>query len=223
MSEGIGAGKGHFARQHLVEHHAERVDVAAGIAALSFDLFGRNVVGRAHGRRELGEGDAAGAGVGGDAEIDELDVVVGVDHDVFGLQVAMHHAVRVNVVEGIEDAQRDADGALRRQLPLFAEDLPKQPALDPLHDHVNLAAVVVGEDLHHPGMVHQLADFFLAAETIEESRVALHFGMGDLDGNRPAVVEIGGAEDGGHAAAGSEAIDAVVIELVAGVKDSHRE
>ena len=72
-------------------------------------------------------------------------------------------------------------------------------------------------------MIHQLADLFLAAETIEQSGIALDFGMRNFDGNGAAVVEIGGAEDGGHAAAGSQAIDAVVIELVAGVKDSHRK
>jgi hypothetical protein len=72
-------------------------------------------------------------------------------------------------------------------------------------------------------MIHQLADFFLAAETLKQSGVALDFGMGDLDGNRPAVVEIGGAEDGGHATAGSQGFDPIVIQLVAGVEDSHRE
>jgi hypothetical protein len=60
-------------------------------------------------------------------------------------------------------------------------------------------------------MVHELADFFLAAETIKQSGVALDFGMWDLDGNQPAIVEIGALEDGGHAAAGSEGFDPVVV------------
>jgi hypothetical protein len=72
-------------------------------------------------------------------------------------------------------------------------------------------------------MVHQLADFFLAAKSIEQGGVALDFRMRDLDGNSPAAVEIGGSEDGGHAAAGNEGFDPIVIQLVACVEDSHRE
>jgi hypothetical protein len=47
--------------------------------------------------------------------------------------------------------------------------------------------------------------------------------MGDLDRNLAAVLQVGGAEDRGHAAAGSEVIDAVVIELIARMECSHRE
>ena len=114
MRKGFVPEKRHLAGQHFVEHDAQGIEIAAGIAALSFDLLGRNVVGRAHGGRELGESEAAGASIAGDAEVDELDVVVLVDHYVFRLQVAMHDAVRVNVVERIENAQGDVDGALRR-------------------------------------------------------------------------------------------------------------
>ena len=38
-----------------------------------------------------------------------------------------------------------------------------------------------------------------------------------------AVAKIGGAENGGHAAAGDDAFDAVMIELVAGVDGNPRE
>ena len=92
IRKGLSPVNGTLPRQHFVEHHAERIEIAAGIAALAFDLFRRNVVGRAHGLGEFGEGEPAGFGTAGDAEIDELDVVVFVDHYVFWLQVTMHDA-----------------------------------------------------------------------------------------------------------------------------------
>ena len=87
----------------------------------------------------------------------------------------MHDAVIVDVLQRIQNARRDLDGALRRQLLLLVQDLPQQPAVHPLHDHVNLAAVIVGEDLHHAGMVHVLADLLLALEAVVQKRIALHF------------------------------------------------
>ena len=54
-------------------------------------------------------------------------------------------------------------------------------AVHPLHDHVNLAAVVVREDLHHAGMVESLADFLFALKAIEEHRIAFHFRVRDFD------------------------------------------
>ena len=49
--------EGNLAGQHFIEDGAEAVDVGALIAALSFDLFGRHVIGRAHGRRKPAESD----------------------------------------------------------------------------------------------------------------------------------------------------------------------
>ena len=40
--------KGRFARQHFVQHHAEGVDVAAGIVAFSVQLFRRSVFRYSH-------------------------------------------------------------------------------------------------------------------------------------------------------------------------------
>src|SRR3954454_24021118 len=40
-------------------------------------------------------------------EIDELDPVFGIDHDVLRLHVAMHDAVRVDVIERLADPVRN--------------------------------------------------------------------------------------------------------------------
>jgi hypothetical protein len=104
---------------------------------------------------------------------------------------------------------------------LLVEDLAQKPAVHPLHDHVNLAPVFVDIDLHYAGMVHVLADFLFTAKTVEEERVALHFGMRNLDGDLATVAQVSGAEDGSHAAACDKFIQTVVIELLVDANRSH--
>ncbi len=220
--EGVGAGEGELAGEHLVEHDAEGVDVAAGVAALAFDLLGGDVVGRAHALREVGVGEAARAGVGGDAEVDEADAIGVVDHDVFGLEVAVDDAVGVDVFERVGDAEGEFGGALGRELAELVEDAAEELAFDPLHDHVGLRLAGGGEDLHDAGVVEAGADVGFALEALVGGGVALDAGVGHLDGDLCAGDEVGGAEDGGHAAGGDEAVEPVVVELVAGLDGGGR-
>ena len=87
-------------------------------------------------------------------------------------------------------------------LPLLAQHLPEQAAVHPLHHHVELAAVVVGQHLHDAGMVELLADLALALEAVEEHRIGFHLRVRNLDRHLAAVAHVGGAKDRGHAAAG---------------------
>ena len=129
----------------------------------------------------------------------------------------MHDAVSVDVIEYVQNAQGDAQGSLRREFLFPIEDLAQQAAIHPLHDHVDLAAVLVGEDFHDAGMVHGFADLFFAAETIEKGRITLHFRVGDLDGDLAPCGQVGAAKNGGHSAASGQSVNLVVIELLAGM------
>ena len=133
----------------------------------------------------------------------------------------MRDPVIVNVVQRLADAERDPHRALGGQFPLLAQDLAQQAPLDPLHHQVDPAAAVLCNDLHHAGMVEFLSNVLFAMEALEENGVALHFGVGDLDGDRAAGQEVSAAEDGGHAASRDDAFDAVMVELVARVEWSH--
>ena len=110
-----------MAAEHLVENRAEREDVRAVIGGLAPHLLGGHVPGRAHdhagvgrgrGRRELGGLDARFRRKHqlGQTEIEDLDVAVPGDEQVFRLQVAVHDPL---VVRGGE-AGRDLDGVLDR-------------------------------------------------------------------------------------------------------------
>ena len=89
------------AADHLVDHDAERVQIAAGIGLRALGLLGREVRRRAHHRADLGEVLLDG-GVErpGDAEVGHLHLPVVGDEDVRRLDVAVDHAVAMGEAEG---------------------------------------------------------------------------------------------------------------------------
>ena len=163
------AGEGQLAGKHLVENHAHGINVGAAVAALAFHLLRRDVVRRAEGGGEVGIGEAARRGVAGDAEVDQLDVVVVVDHDVFRLQVAVDDAVGVDVVERLKNAEGDVDGAVMGNAALV-ENLAQKAALAPLHDHVDTRTLFAAIDAHYVWVVKLFADAGLALEAVGENR-----------------------------------------------------
>ena len=76
-------------------------------------LLGGHVLGGPHHLRKLRKCQPPRSGLAGNAEINQFDVILGIHHDVFRLQVAVHDPVSVNVVEGVEDAEGDLYGAFR--------------------------------------------------------------------------------------------------------------
>ncbi len=102
------AGERQLAGQQLVAHDAERVQVAAGVGRLAADLLGGQVLHRAgHGAR-LG---LAAFGVGaGESEVGHLHHALGRDRDVLGLDVAVHDALAMRVLEGEQGLAHDVGG-----------------------------------------------------------------------------------------------------------------
>ena len=87
-------------RQQLEQDAAGGVQVGASVDALALRLLGRQVPGGAddglgarHRRADVGEG-------AGDAEVHDLDGTAARHHDVARLDVAVHDALRVAVLEG---------------------------------------------------------------------------------------------------------------------------
>jgi hypothetical protein len=70
-------------------------------------------------------------------------------------------------------------------------------------------------------VIELLADFFFALEPIEQNRVGIHFRMRNFDRDGAAIANIRAAKNGGHAASGDQAIDAVMIEQIAGLEFAH--
>ena len=147
-----------LARQHLVEHGAEREHVAAMVHGQTADLFRRHVPERAEHRarrrvRQLRREQRAirtRSRRFRQAKVENLHVVIARDHHVLGLQIPMHDAARVSRAEALGDLQRVRDRFARRNRAAL-EARAQRLAVNQLHDDERGAGVVAefedGEDV----------------------------------------------------------------------------
>ena len=124
---------------------APGVHVRGGAAGLALDHLGSEVAGRAHDQPGLGQpGRVAGLG---DAEVDHDRPVVG-EHHVARLEVAVHHARRVDRAQGLGHAGGQPAQPLAGQRAAAAHHLVQRgPGHEPRDDVGVLAGDVGVEDL----------------------------------------------------------------------------
>jgi hypothetical protein len=198
--------------EQLAQQHAQRPHVGGGGHGLAPHLLGRGPGG--------GKGTLAGARDrrGGrrravfafveqprDAEVQQLDLALAVDHHVARLQVAMHHQLRVGGGDGLHHVDEQPQAGFHVQLALIA------PAIDGLAAHqlqhqVGLATFTVAG---HPG-VEQARDVWVfqprqdAALALEAlARLgAVQAPVHQLDGGLAVVAAVAAARQphAGHAA-----------------------
>ncbi len=115
--------------QHLEGDDAEGEDIGAAVEVLAHRLLGRHVARRPH-------HDAGMSDVGihhlRDPEVGDLHFLTGEDDDVGGLDVPVHDAFGVGVVDGARDLRNEANHHLGLQ-PLFLEHFGHRLTFDILH------------------------------------------------------------------------------------------
>ena len=83
--------------EHLVHHHAHRVDIAGAVSLITFGLLRTDIMHAAHGLAAeqliLGPGDAR------DAKIHHAQLTIVQKHDVLGFDVPVHHTVGMGVFQ----------------------------------------------------------------------------------------------------------------------------
>ena len=130
------------AREQLVQHDAERIDVARGRDAAAAHLLGARVLGGHEPHLGSGLRGRLGRAVGleqlGDAEVEQLRHARGGDEDVAGLDVAVHDEALVRVLHGAADLPEEREAAVDRQAPVVAP-LDERLPLHVLEDEVGLA------------------------------------------------------------------------------------
>ncbi len=121
------AAEGGTAREHLVEHRAEREDVGAVVGGFAAHLLRGHVPGRS--QHEAGAGRWRGRQVRdgrvlagrldqpGQPEVEDLGAAVGRHEDVVGLQVAVDDALRVRGRQALRDLAGQVGRRSRRRAP----------------------------------------------------------------------------------------------------------
>src|SRR6185369_4624056 len=121
-------------RQQLVEHHAEGIDIAVDPDRGPANLL-RGRIGWRHepqsGARQI-RGTVEAFELLGDAEIQQLDVSLGGDQDVRGLEIAMDHEVLMSVLYRFAHGAKQLESLQNPQL-LLAAIAGERYALDVLH------------------------------------------------------------------------------------------
>ncbi len=147
---------------HLVDHRAERVDVAPRVGRRAFEHLGGHVLHGAH--HHAGAGDRKRRGDGlvvhgrlgrrfREPEVEELGTRAG-QHHVRRLEIPVDDAVPMRLVERIRDLAAVPDDVLDRQRPL-GQALRQRLALEELHDQeidavcagIRVADVIEGADM----------------------------------------------------------------------------
>ena len=129
----------HVPGEHLVQDHAERVDIRARINFGSLRaLLRRHVLRRAD--DEIGRGQVRVLTALllnlGDAEIQHLDPVAAADineHDVIALQITMDDVLRVRGFERAADLTHDLHDARQGQRAFASDYLLERAAIQKLH------------------------------------------------------------------------------------------
>ena len=190
-------------REHPVEDHAERVDVARGSDRLAGGLLGGHVRGRPDERPLLGE--RVGAAHPRDSEVGDLRVAFLVEDDVHRLQVAVHEAAVVGVREACGDLARDRLCAHVVERLTAGQSILERPSRQVLEHHVRSAALVA--------VVEQPADVRVR-ERRDGTRLAVEtLGVGarseELDRDAAVELQVVGDPDLGHSARAEPLLETV--------------
>ena len=100
----------YLAYQHLVEHHAQGVDIGAVIHPLAHSLLRRNVVRCAYQETALRQGRKVRHP--GNAKVHHLDFAVGLDYQVLGLDVPMDDTLPVDDRQPLSHLLGDVQGTV---------------------------------------------------------------------------------------------------------------
>ena len=219
-------GERRTAGDQLVQHDAQAEAVRTPVDVQAACLLRRHVRDRPDHHPDAGVDGPRGARIGirctlgelGDAEVEHLHVAVRPQHQVVGLDVAMHDAGRVRRCQRRGGLDGDLENLAQRQLATL-QALAQRFAFDQLRDDV--ARLVVIADFVN-GQDVRVVQRRRRARLLQEAGDALGIGTQaleqELDRHRPAERRIVRLVDLAHAAAAEQGADLVTADGGAGGK-----
>ena len=198
--------------QHLVQHAAKSIDVAAPIdGRISGDLLGTHVERRPDHVPGAGQvwraGDALGAG---HAEVGHHGVPFREQY-VLRLDVSVNHARAMRVVQRMRNLDGDLNGVRGRKTSLPLQAVPDGLSLDVRHHvvqgGVGFPRIVQWQDMR---MRETRGRFDLTQKTLPTHDRG-HVGLQYLDRHLPMVLDIFGKQNAPHGTAPDLSDDAVPV------------
>ncbi len=175
-----GGGERDGPGEHPVERDPERVQIAARIERLTSDGLGRHVGVRAHERHALARAERAG-----DPEVEQHQrVLFEVHQDVGGLDVAMEHAARVQVVERATELGHEAEASRRGDLEVGLVEA--DPGHETLREEGGISEPPEVVDVGEVRVVQRREHGELAAQRLARPRAARAAGA-DLQRDRAVL------------------------------------
>ena len=175
------AGERGLAGEALVEQAAERVFIGAPVERSAFDLLGGEIGGCAR-EAALARGPALLVESPGQSEVGEIDVLVLVEQDVGGFDVAVDEAVCVCGVEGVCGLVAEGQGAARVERPFGVQECSQVGSLDVAHREieasVDVTCVVDRDDVR---VLERHRKFCFVSEAIAEAFVEGELGRHQLE------------------------------------------
>ena len=209
--EGISAG------ESFVENHAQGEEVGAAVGNFLAQELRGHVGGSTgeggeaiHGRAAIGAGEVASQ-----AEVEDLHLTGGGEHDVFRLDIAMNDAVRMSGYEGLGALQGDFEELLQSKR--AAQTLAQGFALDVFHDQEDVLALL--EDVVDSGdmrIVEAGGALGLVEEAAAGGRVVAQGRSHALEGDSAPELAVAGAIHLAHSPAAQTLADTEPADREAG-------
>ena len=196
------------------QHAAERVHVRAGVVRAGVELLRGHVV---DGAEEVAGGrqPRVRAGEAREAEVGQVRVVVAEEH-VGGLDVAMHEPGGMCRVQRSRHLVDDRGGAGRLEPAGVADQLVQVGPRDPAHHEVQPPVLLAGlVDGDHVRVIDRGRHPRLALEALAEVAVGGVLGGDQLERDRAAQRDLGGAVDDPHPAAAGDRLDPAARDMSA--------
>ncbi len=197
------------AGKHLVDHHADRVDVAGRSRGAPARVLGRHVARRSERRRRRAV--RAALGKPRDSEVADPDAPVAGEQDVRRLDVAVHDALLVRASERPAEQLCDPRSLGRCQWPA-PQALGEAVPVDQLSDVVEAVARVTDiEDLDDARIAHAREHLRLPLEALDPDGVIRPPRLDDLHRDRPLEPPVTAAIDTAERPLADQLVDLVAV------------
>ncbi len=211
------AREGHAARQQLVEHATQRVDIGGGIYPVARDLLRSDVVERPHVHPARGQPTTLVVALG-QPEVGQVNVLFGVlaaDEHVARLDVAVDQPACVSGIEGARNLADQSRGVRRPESPGAPSKLPKVgPVHEPHRDEHDAPVLPDLVDRDDVRMLDLRGYGRLLLEPRAEGFVARQLGGDDLESDHPIRPGLTGSKHETHPATTYKRFDTKARELI---------